>query len=239
VTTRLLVKAAATGLVLTFGYLQLSGAEYGSIVSDVSADATFKLALALYYASWVAGTLVDTAVQERTYSSPPTGGRMPVGGFVAALVLSIAFGGLCFWAANPTRFAGLLGVFLVLNIVGWRYLLHRLDPTVRESRAAFDRSYFKLERLHIVYDEYLAGPWQVSRFAVALLGVAALNVLVRAGADDILIAGVTLAYVVVIEAWIWYMRLHVRAAVRLLDVLDTWYWMRRRPARSGATIVRA
>src|SRR4051794_3585267 len=48
---RWLAKISATALVLGFGYLQLSGSDWSTIGSSVTADVIFKVALALYYAS--------------------------------------------------------------------------------------------------------------------------------------------------------------------------------------------
>lgn len=221
-TARWLIRLVAAGLVLFFGYLQLSGADYATIASSLPATTTFRLALALYYTSWITGVLYDTAIQEGTYSTPPNHGRIPV--ILGTLALAITFGALCVWADNPVRFAGLLSGFLILNIALWRLMVDRVLPkTVAESQDAFRGDYAKLERLRLAYRVYLCGRWQWARFATVGLGLVGINILVRAGVSDLLVAGAILVLIVFKEAWIWLVRLQVGAAVRLLDRLGQNY----------------
>jgi hypothetical protein len=224
---RWLVKGAATVLVLAFGYLQLSGSDWSTIGSSLTADVTFKVALALYYGSWVAGLLHDTALQEGTYSRPPNSGRMPMSGVLSALALSVAFGLLCLWAGEPGRFAALLAVFIAINFGLWKLMLRRyLAETVKRSEDDFRENPVRLERLHFVFYTYLSGRWQASRFTIGALWVLALNVVVHAGASEIVVAAMVLGFVIVFEGWIWFMRVVTDVWNRTLEELGARYELR-------------
>jgi hypothetical protein len=221
---RWLAKISATALVLAFGYLQLSGSDLSTIGSSVTAEVIFKVALALYYASWVAGVLHDTAVQEGTYSRPPNRGRMPISGVLSALTLSVGFGLLCLWADNPERFSAFLAAFIAINYGLWQFMLRRyLHETVTRSRSDFEGERVRLERLHFVFDIYLSGQWQTSRFTVGALWVLALNVAVHTGASEIAIAAIVLGFVVLFEGWIWLMRLVTDVWIRAVENLGSRY----------------
>ena len=227
---RLLVKGAALVLVFVFGWLQFKGVEFAPIAKELPADVVFKTSLALYYMCWVAGLLSDTDTQEGVYSKQPASGLMPL--VTTAVLLTAVFGLMCWAATTYQRFAIVLTVFFLINIVTWWYLAFKFLPTtVRDSQVAFRDDPFKSEKLVLVYDRYLAGRWQWLRFAAGGIVVAAIDVLAFSEAahlvgaalggisSDLTMAGLLLAFVVLMESWIWLVRLRLWTALRFLDHL--------------------
>jgi len=228
---RLMVRVAAFGLVLVFGWLKLHGVDLAPLAKDVTAELLFQVSLALYFLCWVAGPLSDIADQERVYLRPPTKrGQMPLGGWVTWILLTTVFGILC-WVDSYKKFSICLFAFLFLNVVTWQYLVRgvlrstvkRLEKEYRESE-----DYIGLEQLKLVYGRYLNGNWQWLRFAVGAVVIAllvttsftalgmALAVRLDQPTPELVISGEILLFVVVMEGWIWIKRAQVKNGLRLL-----------------------
>jgi hypothetical protein len=234
-TTKLLIKVAASGMVLLFGWLKLSGTDFAPIVKQVPAHLLLQSSLALYYACWVAGTVLDTDRQEQIYSTQPNEGRVPPMGYGLVGGIAAVFAILCF-VRSAAVFAVFLNAFFVINIIGWRYIIRRILPAaVRHSKTVFADAPFKLERVHLIYDRYMCGRWQVLRFVAGGIVLAILNVVAFSniaetdsikriiGSRDLAISSLVLCFVLVMESWIWLVRLRVGAALTLLEYLDERY----------------
>lgn len=221
---RLLVKVAGSALIVIFSWLELKGAAYEPL-QRIPGDSLIKLALALYYAGWVAGILTDTSVQEQTYSTPPNKGRMPLSGWVSALSLSVGFGVPCFVTArSPGRFVLFLALFLGINVLTWRYLVGKVLPsTVAGSYRDFAGDLLRVEKVRLVYEGYLCGRWQWMRYSAGALGVVVIGAMVVSKQDSLVIGSSILGYVVLMESWVWLVRLRLGASLRLLDYLRGTY----------------
>lgn len=244
---------AVTGgiLVLFFSFLQLKDIPYGAIVEGTNPQHLREIVLALYYLCWVSGTTFDVAMQRRVYIRDPQGGHMPKLAFGAVGML-IVVAGILLWVKDADdKFAVALAAFLVVNIIGWRVLLSRVRPVIRESEATYrsEGNYFALEQLRVV-ERYIAGLWQWLRFgcmavavgcalAVALSGDArvATAALLHRVVSDIsqaaiarLLPVVALAlFVLVAETWIWIMRASVKATLTAIEHLEAGYTLRPKP----------
>lgn len=234
-TARWLVRTAAAALALFFGWLQLNGLEFVPIATSLSAAVALKISSAVYYACWVAGLISDTDIQEGLYAIDPNKGRMPLVGFGMAVAFTVVFAVLC-WTDTYSKFAAFLAVFFGINVIGWRYLVgHFLTQPVAESREAFRKHPLRREKLELVYGRYLTGKWQWARFAGGGLLIIVINLLaftrvadlvlpVTGGLSrDMLIALPVMVFVAFMEAWIWIVRLRLRAALKMLEHLGKRY----------------
>lgn len=221
---RVLAQAAAVVLILIFGWLELKGAAYEPL-QNIPGDSITKLALALYYAGWVAGIMTDTRIQERTYSVPPNRGRMPLSGYVSALALSVGFGVLCFVTGrSPGRFAIFLAAFLAVNVATWRYLVDKVLPaTAARSQQDFVDDPIRLERLRLVYGGYLRGRWQWARYGAGAVAIVVVCAAIISKQKGVVIASTILGYVALMEGWIWLVRLRLGASLHVLDYLGGRY----------------
>src|SRR5207249_2624202 len=135
-------------------------------------------------------------------------------GLVGMIVAVFAI--LCF-VKSAAAFTVFLSLFFVINIIGWRYIIRRILPAaVTHSRAVFAHAPFKLERLRLIYDQYMCGAWQTLRFMAGGVVLVVLNVVVFSNilerdpinrifaSRELAISTLVLCFVLVMESWIWY-----------------------------------
>lgn len=230
-TTRSVITYLAGGLALLFGWLEFKDVAIGQIVGSVSGGLIVKIALSIYYLSWVAGTINDVDQQETAYAEAPNAGRFPRSGFLVAISVAAAFAILCY-VSSAQAFSLVLAFFLVLNVAGYLYILRTIKPTVEKSRQQYlqlgDRS--SLAKLEIVW-RYLGGAWQWWRFAYGLMAIGLvvaasfsqlpqrLHALYSEIPPENYIALSVLLYVLSMEGWIWAMRLWARIAQDAVDLV--------------------
>jgi hypothetical protein len=241
-TARWSINVIAGVLALFFTWVKLSGTSLIPVLENTEPEVLAKIILVFYYLCWVFGTGFDVGNQQAVYVSDPKEGRIALDTFGVLVGLTIVTAALL-WASDDIKvFAAMLVVFLIANILLWRYLLTRVRPIIEASAKIYrDRkNYPDLERLHVV-ENYLAGDWQKHRFLAMCLLLAAANVIcfvepVQQAASAVmrLILPPNLApaivrllphlsiilFILVAEGWIWIMRvrtwtsLHVIAALR-------------------------
>jgi hypothetical protein len=155
-----LIYGLAAILTLVFGWLKLSGQDFGPVMRDLTPSLLFRLSLALYFTSWAFGAPSDTNAQESIYSVAPAGGSLPMGAWIIAILICVVFAILCV-VRSVGYFSVFLAVFLVINVVGWRYMLSLVaDPLARSEESYVQtKNYVKLQELRLV-EHYISGNWQ-------------------------------------------------------------------------------
>jgi hypothetical protein len=219
--------------VLVFGWLEFKDIPVGEIVGNVSGDLMVKIALSIYYLSWVAGTINDVDEQETAYAEAPNKGKFPRKGFIVAVGVAAVFALLCCVTSAKT-FSVILAAFLAANVVGYLYVLAVVRPVkeASENRYSQDRDHQSLARLGIVWT-YMGGTWQWYRFAYgfAAIGIVMamsfsrfpqwLNALYSPIPAETYMALSVLFYVLTFEGWIWSMRVWAKVAQWAVDyVMD-------------------
>jgi hypothetical protein len=214
--------------------LQFSGTDLVPIVKELPAEILLKVTLTVYYLCWVGGLLSDLGTQQHVYAEPPNKDEMPIEGYATMAFLLIVFGLLCL-IRDFRWFAVLMTTFFAFNIASWVYLTRFvLAPVATRSKLEFSDRPLRLEKVHLVYDDYLCGRWQTLRFVGGAIILATLNALVfsplgtivseqRGVSGELLWAGCVSAFVIFMEGWIWLWRLRVRTAIKLLEHLSQEY----------------
>ena len=234
-TSRKVVKWSAGVLIVFFGWLQLRDIPIGEIVGNVSGDLLTKIALSIYYLSWVAGLRNDVDEQEKAYAKSPNQGRFPwKEGILATVAIVGVFAILCV-VSSATWFGVVLAVFLAINVAGYIYIRSLIMPTIEESRKEYtkDEDQNSLFKLKIV-EAYMTGPWQTYRFVYAF---AAIGIVIAMGFSRLpqLLSSVypsippgtyvaisVLLYVITVEGWMWLMRIWTKVARGTVDfIFDT------------------
>jgi hypothetical protein len=233
---RTLITSLAAALALFFGWLQFREIEFGPIVEDVSAKIVFKGAMALYYACWVAGTTWDTDDQELLYSVAPREGKLPWNGIATAVILATVFGVLC-WIPSDRIFAVVLALFLAVNVLSWRYLVTRITrKAIRDAMMVHmkNKNFCETACLEI-WTRYLDAPWQWYRFAAGAVVIGMLNLVIFTGlagfishksshlSTDLLTTIGIVLFILVMESWIWIMRVKTRVGIHTVRELTTMY----------------
>ncbi len=235
-TARTILKVVAGSLALAFAWLKFSGLNFAPLLNDLSAQLLLRGTLAAYYMSWVFGLSSDADEQEVLYVEPPPPKRAIATCIGTAVVIAIPFAILCY-VDSPRAFAVALSAFLVFDIVSWLVLIRWVLPGAVAKTANYYKSeglYLQLIQLKLFVNDYLRGRWHWWRSGVGAVIVAAIDVvaftsdarLPKATAlpsRDFLLATLLLAFVIVMEVWVWAKRLQVKFGHSLLARIATSY----------------
>jgi hypothetical protein len=231
-----LIKGAAWLLLVMFGWLKMKDMDFMPVVQNIPAQIVFQVALVLYYACWINGTLFDTRSQNLVYVKVDRL-RALSGAIIATITLVAVFAFLC-WADTYRKFCILLVVFFAFNIMFWVYLIKMIVPDALKVSEAYYRkmrSYIEMEQLKLVAGEYISGSWQWYRFALGSIIILLMNIMAfsniatflsaRLGgiSPELIQSASMLLFVAVIESWIWYMRMRLSIGLRLLKEMKASY----------------
>jgi hypothetical protein len=237
------ISVIGTLLVIFFGWVQLREIPLPSL----NAEPTYirRIIFAFYYACWVAGTTIDANIQKEVYRLDPLRGRIPKEA-TAAVIGLFAVAAVLLWASDSDERTSLaLAPFLLVNIIAWQVLVHRVRPIIARTEQAYREAarFDRLEQLGVVA-RYITGWWQWARFALMGIIVAAANVLSfndvarlktsqalhdlvpRYGVQEIstlLPVGALALFVVVAETWIWILRMRNAIGLRTIQELSERY----------------
>jgi hypothetical protein len=243
---RFCIRVISVVLPLLYAWLSFRDLSLGEIVNTLAnstiLDVLWKLTLLVYYTGWVVGTSIDTNFHEDVSVRAPFGGQLPLQA-AGLLVVFLIVAALLLYSRTFEQFVLFITVFYATCLVGYRYIVREFSrPMIEESRAAYsaDNDHFGLERIAI-FERYMMGRWQFWRFMVGWLIIAtmiALAVLNRVlGGSipflrDVPIEFVQLVgmvcFILILETWIFYMRLKTIAALGALDDLSARYDLRPR-----------
>jgi hypothetical protein len=237
----------ATVLGVLFTWVQFSQIPFPPIEN---AEPTYirRIALAIYYACWVAGTSVDANIQKEVYRRDPLHGSIPREA-IAAVVGLFAAAALLLWASTSDERTSLALIpFLAIDIIGWRIILRRVGPIISDTADDYRRAnqFYRLEQLEIVRS-YITGRWHWVRFALMALIVFTANLFcfsptarsaVSRALHDLLpmhspgaisallpVAALCL-FIVLAETWIWVLRARNAIALRTIAALARRYTLR-------------
>src|SRR5262249_6126687 len=123
------------------------------------------ITLWIFYLSWIAGTPFDAYYQKWVYAASPN--KIEARFHSMLLVAFLILAAVIFILArhNEKVFSTALGVFLLINILGWMHILKLIKPIISQSRKIYedDSDFVGLEQLEIVR-HHMTGSWQVWRF---------------------------------------------------------------------------
>jgi hypothetical protein len=197
----------------------------------------WKLFGFVYFFSWILGAHSDINDQENVYVAGREGGKIPIPGILVVVALALAGWGLLS-AASFEHFALALALFMAVYFVSWAYM-HRVivGPLAEASIQAYAaRNDFPGAEKVKALRHFLLGRWQVVRFAVG--GVFALVMLLIAAAKYFGLAPFAnldetfwtaaqaiglLVFVLVMDGWLWFMRVRMKAALNAVDLLKGKY----------------
>jgi hypothetical protein len=252
---RLAIKIVAGILALFFTWIKFSGLSFLPVLENTEPQVLAKVIVVFYYLCWVFGTGFDVGTQQAVYVSDPQEGQITLDTVGVLIGLTIVTAVLL-WASDDIKvFCVILVVFVIVNVLLWRYLLIRVGPIIEESARVYrkDNNYPDLERLEVV-KQYLAGNWQKHRFLAMCLILAVANLVCffePAQQGLIAVARLTLPpnmvpavarllphlsivlFIVVAEGWIWVMRVRTWASLHVIGELRHKYEIKPRTASAS------
>lgn len=239
---RMMVALSSALLTLVFGWLKFRGVDVVGVVTTIPSSFILKLAMAIYFASWIAGLVSDISDLEYVFVKAPRPIHVKIGGTALGSLVVMNFATLCY-VETMTTFSLVLFSLVFVNVCGWLYLTRIALPAADTSSRKYYsqmKKLFALECLNIVYIKYQRGNWQILRFALGFLlsGIiiafafqnqlfaAKIAAVQRYG--DLLSAMLFLVYVLLFEGWIWFMRMRTKGGLALLSALESSYDLQRR-----------
>lgn len=221
--TKLLIKYFGGALVLIFTFLELSSLidpkELIPMFTEKFSNIFFKVVIALYYLSWVAGTSKDVDDEEFTFLIAPNKGKLTNTAIGTMITLTVLFGCLC-WANTYKLFAIALTVFYIFNIISWHIIKSFIKESLEKSIEKYEEGNdhlgaFKIKRIQY----FLWGNWQTYRFIIGAILLLVVDVLaftdisqtikqlLKLPSAEFVIALSFFIYVGVLEIWIWCLRI--------------------------------
>ncbi len=230
--TKILISILGSLLPVFFGFLKLKGASLVHFSDDAGANFILKCTLVLYYTSWAFGTLSDVSDLEIAFIRVPRSGRIPWHAILIASTLTGVFAILCI-VRTAEQFVLFLTIFWFYDHVSLIYLVRFIvKPAYDSSKKVYNktRSWHRLELLKITYD-YVAGGWSKLRCLLGLVGLLIINLLTFTFIGPIVtnrltysslnftIALAVLCFIIVVEVWIWAMRIRTKMSQHLYNRL--------------------
>jgi len=247
--TRSVVTTVTTILAVAFTAIALHGADFKMLVQPSSADLIWKFSIVTYFWCWQIGCIWDTNRQELVYIELPGKGSWRPKSYLIILLL-IAVG----WALAKTEgdipyFSLALLGFLVVDHVGWRFLLRELEPSARRTAKIYSQyqDYISLEKLEVVRQQ-IGGAWKWYRLIPGTIIVITSLVFAFSEsarhqiasylhslrpdssyreAETFAFSLLVLAFVIVMEVWHFFIRIRTTFQLRTLDALRSRYRLER------------
>src|SRR5690349_16247881 len=200
------------------------------------------------------GTTVDANIQKEVYRRDPLRGSVPREAIAAVISLFVVAAILLWASASDERISAALIPFLVVNVVAWKILVHRVEPVINASAHCYQQEsrVYRLEQLRIIHT-YIAGSWQWLRFTLMALIVLAANLFCfndtareaaartlhthlpsnfggvsEAAISALLPTAILAVFITVAETWIWILRARNAIALRTITTLARRYAFRPR-----------
>jgi hypothetical protein len=231
-----IITISASILSIFFAWLQFDEISLQPIMSSEISNLLFKVALSLYYFSWIFGTIGDMESEEETFRLHPKVNELSIGAIGVIAVIVILFATLCFTSTFES-FIIALSLLLAFNIFSWRYLIWFLKPIFKKNKQAY---ILPIEfEYHYVLEEYILGKWQIYRFIYGGILICVLNLLIFTDLlnntsrllksnSQFIVSIALLFYVITFEAWVWIKRIIRIYTFHVLEELDRKYQINRK-----------
>ena len=252
---RRIVTIGAALLGIIYGFLTLSSIPYDQIIGNIEPNSLMKVIIAVYFVLWVYGMNNDINIQENIYSHAPYFGKVRNNDYDAIAIILI-FGVILFGTVGNNRlFSTIFAIFIISNIILWRYLIFVISESLQLSEEYFseNENWFKHSKIS-AFRKYISGNWQKYRFFVMLILIAIMNIIAwsSVASDSIIeilhirfnfISKVSLShtlfdlcfllFVFVAESWVWHRRYILSSTISVLDELEASYFLVARQTKAS------
>jgi hypothetical protein len=243
--SRSIIRAVAVAFGLLVGYLQIRDIRPDAFLTGSTGDIVWRAALVLYYWSYVGGFNFDLNIQELAYVAFPGRGRWPVQLYVV-LAIFVMMGAILLTSfGNIAHFSLALTGFLLVDHASWLFIRRFLRRSIDDSRSYYstEGKFYEVAILSMV-ENHVFGRWKLWRLMIGTGMVVAADVFAFNSAfrgatsnavqlicpwlsspDAILLfySLLVLAYVLVMELWIWLHRIRIFLRLDTLDYLSGLY----------------
>jgi hypothetical protein len=215
-------------------------------VDSLSKIAVTKVALGIYYFSWIFACRFDLKIQESVYLIDPNKGALPKSFFWLTPLFLLAAGALLWAADHDTYLAIFLSLFFIVDTVVWVFTRRWSLPVAAATKHHYvsnpERCYY-VERIEVV-EELMCGQYQIYRHAALFMLIVAFDIMILSDAARIYVADVIhivvpqlsvraiterlpatllLLYVLACELSMWFMRVRAQFTLHVLEHLQAKY----------------
>jgi hypothetical protein len=243
--TRIVIRLVAAGLVLVFAYLQLKGIRTNTVLTSSTADIIWRVALVIYFWTWVRGVSFDADIQELAYVTFPGQGKWSMQAIgVLALFIVVAWVLLASYG-DIIHFSLALTAFLIVDHGIWFFMRRFLRGVIDQSRARYthQKQYYELEILKTVVGQVF-GKWKLWRLIPGTLIVLTADLFAFSESfrdastsvahvicpwlsleetASLFYSFLVLLFVIVMEIWHWLLRVRTNVRVDTLEYLQRSY----------------
>lgn len=173
------IRWVAGGLVILFGFLEISNAPIDKITEAFDSNSFTKFGLFMYFTGWAFGATDDTKIQKTAYALDPQGGKVGMMEWSGIFVFIIFFTSLFLLHTYTVFFQISILIFVIINMWTYSYvIMKRANIIINESKNHYisTKDYIRYLKLYCAI-EYLTGGWQKRRF-ISLLIIAIVQLIV-------------------------------------------------------------
>ena len=161
-------------------------------------------------------------------------------------MLLIVFSFMCY-LKTKREFIIFLDILFVINIFSWKFLIRFIEQSVSENKEFYKtrHKYFKIVYLQLLITDYLRGNWQWYRFLIGGIVLLSVNLLIFTNLTQLIASAVNIKsielikslgfaiFILVMEGWVWFMRLKRSNCIDLIDDLDEDYYLMERKSSTN------
>lgn len=229
-----------------FSAIQINAISLVKLTMQIDPDVFVRAGLLLYCNAWLFGARLDTSMNEQVFVVDPERGRFPWSFVLILPGFVVLAGALLFVADNVQHLSLALAAFWFVDLGMWWNYVRFMKPRGLHTAAFYTerRMFPQLEKLKFMLRHYVTLDWQLKRFscmAVVLLlflltahseqardqvHVLLAHVLPGTTAERIVTGlphALFLVYVLLAEAWSWWMRLKTNQFIRAVDEIKNSY----------------
>lgn len=223
---RLLMRIIEIMLAIIFVGLNLDLSSLKPMFTVECSNIFFQLMLFLYFTAWCVGPVIDMKYEEYIFSLYPNNNKLKKGAFATIFSTVILFV-ILYCLKETIYFAIVLTIFFVFNIFSWRYLVSNYLKSTLVENENMTKGTFEFE-YHRLIENYLIGKWQKYRFACGFFILIIFNVLIytdlisyldnELNVSTKIITSICFSFfVLIMEGWIWIIRLKRKIKVGVYD----------------------
>jgi hypothetical protein len=252
---RAVIWIAAFGLPAAFCWLKLHDISFATILGQVKDQIVHRMAIVLYFTSWVLGAQSDLSMQEHLIGNAKSSSKLPIAVGIAGGLLVCGFAGICS-VSSPFWFSIALVGFISIDYIGWYQVMrsHIARTFEKASKSAYvdwESAAHEQDRLRHIQriieinaaKDLHTGNWKHARYVTGLIltGFLVVTALpIFAAWWQHLIPGIPapvlgslgfLVFVLVFEAWMWHKRLVTSYTISNAHVLTKAFDISPKPRR--------
>jgi len=234
--TYTLVWISVLGFVVQIFFIRFRFSDFPwrTFFNDTFSTYLYMLSIIIYFFSWLWGVTFDIKDQKKVVVKNPYEGRYPKHAIIMFVILAALFIALIL-SPSFKIFSILLLLLVFINMLSWRFVLLPIAKQTLGLNIIELKKTHNTHGLHLLncIRTHIFGVWQWYRFYVGLLIIIIIilsyytslteiiSSLIKIKSTNIIISSLIFVYVVIIEGWIWFIRIRRTLQMRTIENLNS------------------